>query len=229
MKIAIMQPGYLPWLGFFELMAGSDLFVFLDDVQYTVRDWRNRNRIRTKNDWQWLTVPVLHKHRKSQLIKDVMINNTIGWSKKHRNALEINYHKAKFFCQYYPALDKIYSEKWTNLCDMNIAFTIGLARQLGINVPVMRSSGLNVPLGRMQKILAICKALQATELYDSQKSEQLWDWSKFTQENIKVTFQHYAHPVYKQTYEPFIPYMSVVDLLFNHGPDSLKIIINAGK
>ena len=133
--IAIMQPGYFPWLGFFELMNNSNTFVFLDDVQYTKRDWRNRNRIRTHTGWQWITVPVYSKSKQEQLIQDVRINNGSEWAKKHCNALKVNYHKAKFFQDYFPKIETILLKNWLNLRDLCCESIAFLRNEIGISTP----------------------------------------------------------------------------------------------
>lgn len=219
-----MQPGYLPWLGFFELMARCDKFVFLDDVQYTKRDWRNRNRIRTHQGWQWLTVPVLNRNRPYQLIKNVQINNQISWQKKHLKALRINYTKSRFFGKFYPEIEYIYSKRWESLCELNVALILYLTKSVSIKTPCIFSSGLNIKSKRTQRIIEICKMLNANELYDSKAAANFLDLSLFEAENIKVKFQNYVHPIYEQVYRPFIPYMSVIDLLFNCGSRALDVI-----
>jgi hypothetical protein len=223
-RIAIMQPGYLPWLGFFELMANCDLFIFLDDVQYTKRDWRNRNRIRTNNGWQWLSVPVFNKNKREQLIKDVQINNQEHWQKQHLGALKINYNKSKFFGFIFPELEDIYAKGTDKLLDLNLALTGLLAKKLSIQTPCLFSSEFKIKSTRTQRVLEICRLLKADELYDSMAAADFLDLALFEQENIKVKFQNYIHPVYNQVYKPFIPYMSALDLLFNYGKDALPVI-----
>ncbi|MFH2136970.1 MAG: WbqC family protein [Candidatus Omnitrophota bacterium] len=228
-KIAIMQPGYLPWLGFFELMLRCDLFVFLDDVQYTVRDWRNRNKIRTKQGWQWLSVPVLHKGRRQQLIKDVQINDALPWKNKHLKAMEINYRKSRFFPDYFPGIEKIFAMDLPGLCDLNIELIVFLKECLKIDTPGIRSSSLTLKAGKNERIIDICQQLNAGELYDSQAASEFLEGALFAKKGIKIEFQKYNHPEYKQLYPPFIPYLSVIDLLFNYGPQSRKIISFGGK
>lgn len=223
-RIAIMQPGYLPWLGFFELMQNCDLFVLLDDVPYTKKDWRNRNRIRTKEGWKWLSVPVRHKDRSGQLIKDVEIDNGKRWKKEHLNALYFNYHKAKYFTDYFSRLRNIYERAFDNLCILDCEIILYLRDQLKISTECITSSSLNIKSSKNKKILEICKILEAEELYDSKASAEFIDTALFEREDIRVEFQDYGHPVYHQVFDPFIPYMSVLDLLFNCGPESLNII-----
>jgi len=226
MRVAIMQPGYLPWLGFFELMYNCDLFVFLDDVQYTRRDWRSRNRIRTKEGWIWLSVPVLTKGRRYQLIKDVEIDPSVNWRKKHLKSIQVNYCKSRYFERYFPQFEEVYKCKWSHLAELDIELISLLARELGIDTSFIRSSALR-PKGKgVDRIIDICKKLKADELYDSKAAANFIDIGRFKQEGIKVEFQDYRHPIYTQVYKPFIPYMSTIDLLFNHGPDSLRILLN---
>ncbi len=225
MKIAIMQPGYLPWLGFFELMINCDHFVFLDDVQYNKKFWRNRNKIRTARGWMWLTVPVLHKGRREQLIKDVRINTTEPWQKKHLHALEINYARSEFFNAYIPFFRDLYKRKWGSLFDLDNEIILFLRREFGIATPVARSSSLGIiDATGNERILEICKKLKATVLYDSAGAQPFIDTALFADNGIKVIFQEYKHPVYQQAYQPFLPQMSAIDLLFNEGSRSREVI-----
>lgn len=221
-----MQPGYLPWLGFFELIENCDQFVILDDVQYTKRDWRSRNRIRTKAGCIWLTVPILSKGKEAQLIKDVEINNDISWCKDHFNSIKINYSKAPFFKTYIDYFAELYTKNWENLIDLDMDIICYLSKALNITKPIIRSSTLSISiLPKNQRIIEICKKLNADELYDSKAAESFIDLELFKKEGIKIEFQDYKHPVYKQLYEPFIEYMSVIDLLFNEGPSSKTILL----
>ncbi len=221
-----MQPGYLPWLGFFELMANCECFVLLDDVQHTKKDWRSRNRIRTKDGCAWLTVPVYTKNKRFQLINEVEINNSISWRKKHLRAIEINYSRARYFSKYFPYLEKKYYCDWRYLVDFNVELIIFLKEKLGIKIPVFKSSLLNIDGTKEIKIINICKKLGAQELYDSKAASTFLNANKFQKENIRVEFQDYSHPVYEQMYKPFMPYMCIIDLLLQYGPDSLNILLN---
>ncbi|MBU1995662.1 MAG: WbqC family protein, partial [Candidatus Omnitrophica bacterium] len=167
MRISIMQPGYLPWLGFFELIDQCDQFVILDDVQYTKRDWRSRNKIRTKNGWIWLTVPILSKGREEQLIKDVEINNDISWNNDHLNSIKINYSKAPFFDKYIEFFETLYNQRWEHLIDLNMDIIYFLTKEINISTPFVLSSSLSISnLSKNQRIIEICKKLNADELYD---------------------------------------------------------------
>jgi hypothetical protein len=226
LRISIIQPGYLPWLGFFELMYNCDLFVLLDDVQYTKKDWRNRNRIRTKDGWMWLTVPVFTKNKQYQLINKVKINNSVDWKRKHLRAIEINYYKAKYFNNYFPYFEKLYADDWEYLVDLDVKIVEWMAGVFGIKTPILKSSSLKTKGKREDKIINICNKLNAMALYDSKAAESILNLDKFIAKGIKFEFQDYLHPIYKQVYEPFIAYMSAIDLLFLYGPKGLNIILN---
>lgn len=224
MKISIMQPAYLPWLGFFELMVNSEIFVLLDTVQYNKKSWRNRNKIRTKNGWIWLTVPVSVKGKFQQLTKDVKINNQIPWQAKHLNAIRINYSRSPFFEEYITDLEKIYSRGWEDLVSLDLELINFFIKRLGIATTIIKSSELNTLGKGNEHIINICKKLNADELYDSQGARVFIEQELFDREGIRVIFQDYRHPLYEQAHKPFIPCMSTLDLLFNCGKDSLKIL-----
>lgn len=227
MRIAIMQPGYLPWLGFFELMHNCDLFVLFDDVQYTKKDWRSRNRIRTNKDWMWLSVPVQTRSKRFQLIKEAKIDHSSNWRHKHLKAVEINYKGSPYFEKYFPCLREIISFKWEHLVNLDLELIKWLSSEIGIKRTILMSSELGTGGMREQKIIAICKALKADELYDTKVSATFLDVAQFGLHGINISFQDYNHPIYTQVYSPFIPYMSSIDLLFNHGSRSLDIILGA--
>ncbi len=228
MRVSIMQPGYLPWLGFFELIYNSDLFVLFDDVQYTKKDWRNRNRIRTSNGWIWLTVPVLTKGNRLQHICQARINNSTNWSQKHLKAVEINYKKAEYFTKYFIGLQKIFDSKWDYLVDLDLEIIKWVADSMGIEKRILKSSELNIKADGQEKIIEVCKRLGSNELYDSKAAALLLNEEDFMKKGIKLVFQNYEHPVYEQVYRPFFPYMSAIDLLFNCGEKSLKVMLNKG-
>ncbi len=227
MRISIMQPGYLPWLGFFELMQGCELFVLLDDVPYTKKDWRSRNRIRTQEGFQWLTVPVLSRGKRGQLITEAKIDNTASWGKRHLQAIKWNYSKAKFFSRYIGYFEKIYARKWDYLLDLDSEIIRWLAEEFCIFTPVVKASDLGIKgLSGNLRVIEICKRLKATTLYDGAGAIPFIDGRLFTGAGIDVVFQNYAHPVYTQTLRPFFPFMSAIDLLFNEGSNSKDIILS---
>lgn len=227
MIIGILQPGYLPWLGFFEQMYKSDVFVIYDDVQYDKEGWRNRNRIKTANGMQWLTIPVNIKFEQHPLIYEVKIDNTTNWRKKHLYSISQSYSKARFFREYFSIFEEAYSKEWEYLIDINMNFTLKLAQHLGMETKkVVRSSTLNIEGDRIGRLVEICKLFNADIFYEGISGKNYLDEKYFVEQGIRIEYQDYKHPVYHQLYGDFIPYLSVVDLLFNCGDESLSILAN---
>lgn len=225
MKIGILQPSYLPWLGYFEQVYQSDVFVLYDDVQYDKDSWRNRNRIKTANGAQWLTVPVGIKFEEHPLIHQVKVDNTAHWRRKHLNSIKQNYAKAPFFRDNIPIFEDAYAREWEYLVDINVFFIQRLAGCLGLgDKKFVRSSALNIQGNRIGRLIAICKLFKAETFYEGAAGKNYIDEKAFAAHGIKVEFQNYRHPVYRQLYGDFIPYLSVIDLIFNHGQDSLPIL-----
>jgi hypothetical protein len=227
MRIGILQPGYLPWLGFFEQMHKCDLFVIYDDVQYDKNGWRNRNRIKTATGAQWLTVPVQIRFEQQPLINDVLIDNTSNWSKKHLASIRQNYSNALFYKQYIHLFEETYSTEWTYLVDLDMHFIVHIAKLLGIDTnKIVRSSSLSITGDRIERLISICRHFNADTFYEGAAGRDYIDENIFKSAGIGLEFQDYRHPVYKQLYGDFIPYMSVIDLLFNCGEKSLSIIMD---
>jgi len=139
MRGVILQPNYIPWRGYFDLIRKADVFIFLDDVQYTHRDWRNRNQIKTQAGPQWLTVPVKHIER-NQLICNVDIDYSTNWQSKHRNALVTSYSKAPFFSKFEHLMDIMYSEKSNKIADLDIDSIKWISNYLNFKPQFYRSS-----------------------------------------------------------------------------------------
>ncbi len=228
MIVGILQPGYLPWLGYFEQMALSDVFVFYDDVQYEKGSWRNRNRIKTSSGPAWLTVPVLTKKRGAQLIKDVEINPAVSWAKKHVKTLEQNYSRAPYFAACSEGLFAILNKPWKYLADLDIAVTLWFSETLGLETRTMRSSELPVSGTQTGRLIRIVKHLGGDTFYEGAAGKDYIDPAEFRAGGVTVRFQDYKHPAYSQGPGDFLPYMSVADLLFHHGPDSLNILLGNG-
>lgn len=224
MRIGILQPGYLPWLGFFEQVYSSDVFVIYDDVQYDKHGWRNRNRIKSANGIQWITVPVLTSGMNKPLIKDVLIDNRTSWQKKHLNALTINYGKAEYFKDYIGIFEEIYARRWDFLLELNVEITAKILSAIGLQREIKFSSKLDVHGDRIQRLIDICKLFNGTVFYEGAAGQNYIDEATFNSEGIALEYQKYEHPIYRQLYGEFIPYLSVVDLLFNEGSKSLQII-----
>ncbi len=223
----ILQPGYLPWLGFFDLMCKADKFVVFDDVQYTVRDWRNRNRIKTPNGMMWLTVPVKAKGVREKLIKDVEIDNTQQWQKKHLRSIGSFYKKAKHFGEIMELLENIYKKGYKFLIDVDMDFITAVRRYLSLEAEIVFSSEVSSINKKDEKLLSVCKSLDVTHYLTGNVAKDYLREPLFTAEGIAVQWHDYRHPYHNQLWfkeQGFISHLSVIDLLFNHGPDSLDIL-----
>ena len=229
MILAVHQPHYLPWLGYFDKIKKSDCFVFLDDVRYKRREFQNRNKIRTKNGWMWLTVPVLSKGLKKQLIRDVRINNTADWQKEHWKSLRAWYGKAKFFDNYAPFFEDLYTgKKWDRLVDLNVFIIKLLLKELEIKTPLYFESELGITGAGTERIIEICKKFKADIYFSGIGSKEYLEEEKFAQEGIMLKYQNFNHPVYSQLFVrdavDFVYNMAAIDLLFNEGEMNRKIL-----
>ena len=229
MIVTISQPRYLPWLGYFHRIAVSDLFIYLDTVQYTPRDWENRNRIKTSRGPTWLTVPVKAGYR--AMIPEVTIDNDQPWQAKHWKTLSMNYSRAPYFREYEQALGEIYQQKtWPELTALNLRSTRILCEQLGLDkARFARASEIGAPGKGSELILNLCTAVGAKVYLSGSQGRNYLDEEKFRQAVIRVVYQDYVHPQYPQLFGGFAPFMAVPDLLFNCGPGSLDILVTGQK
>jgi hypothetical protein len=226
MKIAISQPAYLPWLGYFDLVDQVDTFVLLDSVQFEKQSWQHRNRIKTPTGLQWLTVPVVFRGHFGQRIQEVQIRDR-EFAKKHLRAIELNYRRAPFFDQYFPEIRRILqSSSEQKLVELTHPLIEWFCRQMGIGTRIVHSSGLNGVGKRSELLVSLCGILGA-DSYLSPFGSAVYlldDLGRFTEAGIEVGFQHYEHPEYSQLFPPFHSHASALDLLFNEGPSSLSIV-----
>ncbi len=227
MKIAIHQSHYLPWLRYWAKVAKSDIFVILDDVQFTKNDWQNRNKIKGSGGEIILTVPVYQKFR--QLINEVKIDNTKKWRHKHLQSILSFYRKAPYFEKYFSIFEKVYREEWENLIDLNQTLFDYIKNFLGIKTEVIKSSALKVKGKSSEKLVNICKKLGG-KIYLTGKyaAEVYLDKKLFEENGIEVEEHQWKCPQYPQQFKEigFIPDLSIIDLLFNCGPESLDILLN---
>lgn len=224
MQIAILQPSFIPWLGYFDQIARTDAFVFLDDVQYTRRDWRNRNRIRTPSGWMWLTVPVQTRGKFDQSLLETRIDPSTDWRAKHLQALRHNYARAPYFDLVFPELESVYKKEATLLVNLCLELLAVTNKLLGLQPVTYRSSELDIEGKKADKILSICKTLNADEYLTGDLAKDYLDAGEFECQNISLQYQNYEHPEYKQHHPEFYSHLSIVDLLFNQGPQSLDIL-----
>lgn len=224
MIVSVHQPQYLPWLGFFDKIEKSDCFVYLDRVQYKSREFQNRNKIRTKDGWIWLTVPVMTKGKRGQSISEIKIDNELDWRKQHFLSLKTWYARAKFVDKYISSFEEVFSKDWEGLSDLNVYIINYILKQLAISTPVYFESKLGINNTKTGRIIEICKKLNADTYLSGAGGKDYLDEGKFIEAGIKLVYQDYPHPAYEQCYSPFIPYMSIIDLLFNKGEESLKVL-----
>ncbi|HUK47083.1 MAG TPA: WbqC family protein [Terriglobales bacterium] len=226
MKIAINQPTYLPWAGYFDLIDQADLFVLLDNVQFAKQSWQQRNRIRTAAGLQWLSVPVAFRGHFGQLIKDVEIRDP-NFCHDQIRAIELAYRRAPHFAKYFPALKQRLQELSNGLLvDLNIGLIRLLMDFLRISTPLVRASTLNVNGRRTELLANICERVGASEYLSPLGSAVylLEEQEILCARGITIFFQNYEHPQYPQLYAPFEAFASVIDLIFNCGENALAIL-----
>lgn len=223
MIVSVHQPQYLPWLGYFAKMDRADVFVLLDTVQYKKNEWQNRNRIKTAQGWQWLTVPVLYRF--PQKIREVEINHRDNWRHKQRQALISNYRKAPYWSALGSFFEEIFSSTWRSVSELNIFTVRHLAGLLDIETPIRIASELkDFPEDPDERLIAIARYFNADTYLAGSGGKDYMQLDKYRDSGIKVLFQDFKHPVYNQLFGEFEPYMSAVDLIMNHGPESPAIL-----
>jgi hypothetical protein len=217
----VLQPGYLPWLGFFDQLRRADVFVYYDDVQYDKHGWRNRNRIKTQRGPAWLTVPV--RHGGTPRIVDVEIDARTPWAKKHVATIRQAYARAPFLQRSMPALEELLQRRWERLVDLDLACVDLLASWLGIRTRIERSSALGIQGERTDRLVQICSRFNATTYLSGDAAQDYLDVDLFAQHGIAVEWQRYTHPTYAQLHGDFVPYLSALDLILNCGDDASLI------
>jgi hypothetical protein len=226
LRIAICQPTYLPWLGYFDLMDQVDTFILLDSVQFEKQSWQHRNRIKTATGLQWLTVPVIYRGCFGQTIHQVEIRDP-EFARKHLRGIEVSYRRAPYFDAYYSELAKILNAQSQGfLADLNITLLRWFCAVLGIQTPVVQSSLMGAAGRRSQLLVNLCGELNVDSYLSPPGSAAylLSDLELFSAAGIEVEFHHYEHPEYSQLFPPFCPYAAALDLMFNEGPRSMEML-----
>ena len=199
----------------------SDVFIFLDDVQYSRGGFFNRNVIKCQNGKMWLTVPVY----KGNLIKDAKIDNNQKWNKKHLKSIKTNYSKSPYYKDYIDIFEEFYSKQWSNLSQLDIEITKKLFDILGIKIKTYISSELDVhEKDPNLRLIKLCKKIKATTYLSGIGGKNYLNEDLFNNNKIKLEYQNFKHPVYLQLYDDFIENMSIIDIILNHEKKSLKII-----
>lgn len=219
MIVAIQQPEHLPWLGFFDKMRKCDKYIFLDNVQFKKRYFENRNKIRTRDSWQWVSVPVITKGRYTQKINEVMIDNSMNWTRRHLGSLKTSYAKAPYFKDIFHSLEDILTGEHTHLSELNVALINYLKECSGIDTPGIKASDLiSSEVTGSDLIMELCLEAGADTYLSGPDGKNYLDLDRFKEKGISVIYHEYDHPVYSQVQgTDFLSHMSAVDYFFNHG------------
>lgn len=227
MNVVILQPSYIPWRGYFDQIRRADLFIFYDDVQYDKHGWRNRNQIKTSQGKQWLTIPVHSRGvTRGTPIKDVGIDWSKPWAKNHLKSLVVAYNKTPYFKDYLPLLESIYNRRDEYLADFTIETSILLAREAGItSTRFMRSSALTGIDGqKTDRVINVLSQVGATHYICGPSAHSYMEPDKFRHAGITFEYMEYGYPEYPQLYPPFDPHVSILDLLFMAGKQTIQYI-----
>ena len=230
MHCAIVQPSYIPWRGYFDLIRRADVFVFFDDVQYTKRSWRSRNRIRGAQGPQWLSVPVRARGSivDARRIDEIEIDWTTAWNRSHRDRVHLAYRRAPHYRRLVPLLDELWATEARLLADFTIDATRALAAALGLGeTTFVRASALAVEGDGTERVLRLLQRVGATRLINGPTARAYTDEPLLHGHGIELEYMTYDYPPYPQLDEPFDPNLSVIDLLAMTGPDAARYLRNA--
>ena len=217
-KILITQSNYIPWKGYFDAINMADEMILFDDMQYTKRDWRNRNMIKTAQGSQWLSIPVEVKGKYFQKICDTVISDK-DWAKNHWKTISLNYSKSCYFKDFKEVFEDLFlSCNETHLSKINFGFINAINKILDIKTKISWSSEYELLDGKTERLVSLCKTVGATEYLTGPAAKNYLDENLFLQENIKITYLNYGdYPEYNQLYPPFTHTVSVIDLILNEG------------
>lgn len=229
-KIAILQSNYIPWKGYFDLIASVDELILFDDMQYTRRDWRNRNIIKTPQGTAWLTVPVIVKGRYHQRIRDTEIDGT-AWVREHLDTLAHNYRRAPHYDEISAWLAPLYlNQPHSHLSTLNRTLVEGVCRYLGIDTRITNSWDYDVSGDKTSRLANLCLQAEADEYVSGPAAKAYIDETVFRDAGVGLHwFDYSGYPEYPQLWGSFDHAVSIVDLLFNCGPDSHRFMRHVGK
>lgn len=222
-RVAIVQSNYIPWKGYFDLINSVDEFILFDDVQYTMRDWRNRNKIKTAPGAIWLSIPMEVKGRFFQKIREARVRDQ-HWQATHWKSITQAYSKARYFAQYRECFEELYRGPSAQyLSEINYLFLSTLCSLLGIRTPLTWSSDYEIVQGKTERLVALCQQAGATEYVSGPAAKNYLDETLFAEAGIGVRWMDYSdYPEYSQLFPPFEHAVSVIDLLFNEGPNAWR-------
>lgn len=224
-QVAILQSNYIPWKGYFDLINMVDEFVLYDDVQYTRRDWRNRNIIKTPAGPKWLTIPVEVKGKYLQRINETRISDPL-WGKHHWSSIIHNYARAKYFKQFAPVFEALYLQSQEELLSrVNHSFIVAICSILGVTTKLSWSSDYPNTHGRNERLISLCKSTDATHYVSGPAAKSYIDEALFQADGISVSYIDYGgYPVHTQLYGDFDHHVTILDLLFNEGPNATRFM-----
>ena len=226
MKISISQPTLFPWIGYFNMIKNSDIFVFLDNVKFQKSSWQMRNRLKRNSKMDqseiWIRIPT-NLSNNDTLIKDVLIDNSLKWRQKHIDNFQTNYGEKYKEITF---LEELYEQDWEKIADFNIEFITKCCQYLEISTKLVRASELQVNGKKSHLVLDICKKLKANEFIPNEGSKIYLENDKaiFAKENIEISYHNFKHPNYNQKGDIFIEKLSILDLLFSEYENSKKFI-----
>ena len=223
-RLAILQSNYIPWKGYFDLIASVDEFIIFDDAQYTKNDWRNRNRIKTPQGVQWLTIPVETKGKLSQRIREAEVKDDL-WREKHLRTLLQNYSRAPYFSDYKTWLEQLYSSCDSRLLSkINYHFLTAICDELQITTKLTWSSDYHLGEGKTERLVSLCRQAGATTYLSGPSARDYLDATLFEQAGVELCFKEYLYPEYPQLYPPFEHAVTVLDAILNTGPEARHYI-----
>jgi WbqC-like protein family len=219
--IAVVQSNYIPWRGYFDLINSVDEFILYDDVQYTIRDWRNRNVIKTSSGPLWLTIPVQVKGKYLQKIKDTRISDP-AWRRRHWATIVHSYSRAKYFPMQKELFEELYLQADDKLLsEINYRFIVAICRILGIRTTISWSMDYNLIGDKTERLVHLCQQAGATAYLSGPSEKAYLNEDLFRSGGIRVSYMDYSgYREYTQLYPPFLSQVSIIDLIFNEGPQA---------
>lgn len=228
MKVGVIQSNFLPWLGYFDFVRETDLFIIHDDLQYTKGDWRNRNRIKTPRGLKWITVPV-HYRNTGQLIEETPVDYSSPWARRMLNRIRESYRGAPHFEPYFSELNDLVTQPAASISDLNLRLIHWVCRNLEISTPI-RMSGEYHPQGtKTERLIGILSRAKATTYLSGPAAQAYLIPAMFEQAGIQLEYKQYNYPEYEQLYPPFELAVSVIDLLFMKGKEARFYLENKEK
>ena len=220
-KVAISQSNYIPWKGYFDAIHTVDEFILYDDMQYTKRDWRNRNRIKTAHGLEWLSIPVQVKGRFTQKINETLVSDP-SWGRSHWSSIRLSYARAPYFDRYRERFERLYSElEDRNLSVINRKFIDAVCEALGITTRIGSSSDYTLVDGKTERLVDLCRQVGATDYYSGPTAREYIDPERFREAGIELHFfDNTGYREYPQLWGKFEHAVTVLDLIFNTGPDA---------